>query len=397
MQRILNKLSFLVGDINILQNMPHTPVLPIFSDQVLDFLSKLSEILLHDSEAKKYTDIISYAFWIRRKSIEKEKKSYADDKCRIGRGIAFQIVPSNVPVQFAVSMTYSLIAGNMSVVRVSRKNFAQTEIICKAINKAIDECVYIKPYICMIKYEHDSEVTKALSAICDVRIIFGGNSTINNIRSIPVSPRCIELGFADRYSFAVIDSDEYLKVDPDVVATDFYIDTFYSDQNACSSSRLVIWTGNSISEARSRFWQYLRKEVQKKYTLNEISGSDKLLNTALLAINYPEIREIRNNNSIVRIELMDLYDGIMKYKGNSGYFFEYEADDLQKIIPILGKECQTITFLGNPLKEKINDIVIKNGVLGVDRIVPMGHSMDLSFVWDGYDLPIALSRVVSDL
>lgn len=32
---------------------------------------------------------------------------------------------------------------------------------------------------------------------------------------------------------------------------------------------------------------------------------------------------------------------------------------------------------------------------GVDRVVPMGKSMDFNLVWDGYDLIRSLSRKIS--
>jgi hypothetical protein len=34
------------------------------------------------------------------------------------------------------------------------------------------------------------------------------------------------------------------------------------------------------------------------------------------------------------------------------------------------------------------------GVPGVDRIVPVGKTMELSFIWDGYDMIETMSRVV---
>jgi hypothetical protein len=397
MRQELDKATFLVGSKEILMNMKNTPVLPIFSSEVIEFLSCLSEKLLHSSEAKKFPDVIAYAFWIRRKSLEQNRNIYKENKERIGRGISFQITPSNIPVQFAVSMTYSLVAGNMSVVRLSSKEFEQVNIICDTVNEVIKKFPQMSPYICMMRYDHDEAITACISEQCDIRMVWGGDDTINRIRNIPIQPRCIEIGFADRYSFAIIDSDYYLDTDYKVIATDFYNDTYYTDQNACSSSRLIIWTGSKIEKAKDIFWKHLKLEVDKKYKLNEISGSEKLLKTAVCALNHPQIREIREDNAIVRVELPVLYEDIMQHKGNSGYFFEYDTDNIEKIIPLLGKECQTITYLGDELKEQLHSLVIKNGVRGVDRIVLMGHSMDLSFVWDGYDLPIVLSRIVNDL
>ena len=37
---------------------------------------------------------------------------------------------------------------------------------------------------------------------------------------------------------------------------------------------------------------------------------------------------------------------------------------------------------------------IENGVRGVDRIVPLGKTMELEFFWDGLDMIDAMSRYV---
>lgn len=398
MQQEFENIIYLVGNEDILMKMEDTPALPIFSDKIVEFLINLSNELLHDNQAKKFGDIIAYAFWIRRASIESTYRKYAGEKSRIGRGMAFQVAPSNIPVQFAVSMTYALIAGNTSVIRVSRKIYQQVDIICSAINRVIREkCPELMPYICIMRYEHNDLITRWLSERCDIRMIWGGDNTINLIRQIPVQPRCIELGFADRYSLAVIDSDDYMKANYKVVADDFYNDTYYTDQNACSSTRLIIWTGDQIKKAKEVFWETLEVDVREKYKINDIVGSEKLLRTAVCASRHPGIKEIRKNNAIVRVELPQLYDDIMDYKGNCGYFFEYETNDLERVIPLLKKECQTITYYGKNMGDRLRSLVALYGVKGVDRIVPIGHSMDLSFVWDGYDLPIVLSRIVSNV
>lgn len=394
MQQVFDSISFLVGNREILEQMESVRVLPLFSDRVLHFFDCLSKSLMRSSEAKKYPDVIAYAFWIRRTSLEKVREQYRSDAQKMGRGVAFQIAPSNIPVQFAVSMTYVLTAGNASVVRISDKRFAQVDIICEAIASVLkDSCPEMAPYLCVIRYPHDDETTQVLTQMCDIRMIWGGNRTIAQIRKATINARCIDLGFADRYSIAVFDADDYLKKDVMPVAEDFYNDTYFSDQNACSSPRLIIWTGSRIAEAKEQFWSALQKVVSGKYQMDPICSSDKLLKTAVCAAQHPGIREVKTDNLLVRIELPALYEDIMEHKGNSGYFFEYETDNLQEIVPILKSDCQTIAYIGG-VENKLREIISDNGVKGVDRIVPVGHAADIAFVWDGLDLPNVLSRQI---
>ncbi len=396
MQQIFNNIKFIVGDADVLGNMEHVRALPLFSEMTLSFLDALSKGLMHHPDAKKYPDIIAFAFWIRKASLEKLAIQYKSNAQRIGRGTAFHIAPSNIPVQFAVSLVYALVAGNASIIRISNKSFEQVNIICSLIRDMIrDGYSQMAPYICIIRYDHSDEITQALTEACDVRLIWGGDNTIAAIRRTSIKPRCIDLGFADRYSVSIIDSDYYLSQNIDVLANDFYNDTYFSDQNACSSPRIVLWMGSSVIKAKELFWNALAKVVNEKYIMEPICCSDKLLRTAVVSAKYQGVKEIKNDNYIVRIEISQLYDDIMDYKGNCGYFFEYNVKDIQEIVPLLKKECQTITFIGD-IESEIRQVIDNYGVKGVDRIVPVGHAGDISFVWDGLDMPIVLSRQIGN-
>ena len=370
MQQSFNKINYIVGNKKLLSEINETKTLPLFSDLVVTFLSELSNKLLSNPAIKEYADVVSYAFWIRKASIEKEKKRYDLDK-KIGRGVALHIAPSNVPVAFAMSFTAALLAGNPCVVRVSAKEYEQVNIICSTINKIITTQIQaMSKYLIIIRYEHDEEITQALTDLCDIRVIWGGDRTINTIREALLPTRAIELTFADRYSIAIIDSDKYLESNLEKVAKDFYADTFFIDQNACSSPRLVIWTGGSIDKAKNLFWDYLKRLVDRDYSLQSVKVVDKLDSFCKLAAHNTGVKLLTENNSIYRVQLKDLANSIMEYKDNCGYFFEYEAKTLDEILPVLSKKCQTISYFGiDPIE--LRETVVDNGVKGGDRIVPM--------------------------
>lgn len=394
MQISSNDFEFLVGNYDTIVSMPNIPALPMFSGRAVEFLGALSREILKDKRTKQNVDVMSYAYWIRKASIEQVKEKHLDYKNRIGRGVAFHIAPSNVPVNFAVSMTSSLLAGNMSLIRVSNKKFEQVEIICDAMNKIlVSEFEDMKPYFCLFRYEHSERITQELSLICDVRIIWGGNRTIETIRKAAIPPRAIEMAFADRHSIAIINADEYLKRDAYEVARGFYTDTYYSDQNACSSPRLVVWLGQNIEQARKLFWKELEKLVLSDYEMKPIQAVDKYNSLCSFGMSKKGVHLVSHDNYIVRIEVEKLTADTMNYKNGGGYFFEYIAEDLNEIVPVLTKQCQTISILGID-KESVKEMVFDNGVRGVDRIVPVGQTMGLEFIWDGYKMIENMSRFV---
>ena len=77
--------------------------LPVYSEEAISFLSDFSEVLMKIPESRRYPDIMSVAFWCRKSNIIKLKNVRQDKEYRIGRGLAFHIAPSNVPVNFIFS------------------------------------------------------------------------------------------------------------------------------------------------------------------------------------------------------------------------------------------------------------------------------------------------------
>ncbi|SEW30988.1 Acyl-CoA reductase (LuxC) [Ruminococcaceae bacterium KH2T8] len=400
---LLDNITYLVGDKHQLTDSYSVPAFPVFSSTVVGFLSDLSKELLSHKNIRSHVDVMSYAYWIRKASLEKEKALYDLDH-RIGRGVAFHIAPSNVPVNFAVSMTSSLLAGNITIIRVSNKQFEEVDIICGAINRLLDCEAYadMKRRLCIVRYDHSDEITEYLSSICDVRIIWGGDRTIREIRRFPIPSRAIEMCFADRHSVAVIDPDAYMKMDLAEVANKFYTDTYYSDQNACSSPRIVVWTKGS-PEAKRRFWSALRDKVDREYDMNPIQAVDKqsifselAMKTGAISL-YPIAEDKHSYNKLFVVDVDSLsvsdHETVMDYKMGGGYFYQITITSLNDLVPILDKKCQTVAVLGID-KNDIVRFLMEKGVRGIDRVVNIGDTMGLEFVWDGYNMIETMSREV---
>jgi len=366
--------------------------LQIFDDKVISLLDALSRELI--KEGRGFPDVFTFGFWCRRASIEKMAAAYSG--CfRIGRGIVFHIAPANVAVNFAYSLVAGLLSGNSNIVRLPSKNFEQVKIIEGAMNTLLNkEYGHLKPYINFVRYEHDKNITDYLSLLCDTRIIWGGDGTVEEIRKSPLKPRAVELTFADRYSIVLINSDEYLRMDNKrKIAQDFYNDTYIFDQNACTSPKIVIWIGNSVNTARERFWSQLHEIVVEKYPLKPIQTVNKLNEFYKLAAFNDNLKLVSRDNYITRIELKILESNIIKYFYNSGYFFEYVASELYEILPVCGEKCQTLAYLGIE-RSMLMDLLKEQRPKGVDRVCKLGQTLNFSLVWDGYDLISSLSRVI---
>ncbi len=376
------------------------PLAP-FEDTVITFLDELSGLLIKHPQGRDFPEIISFGFYVRKSNIARLKRSYLDLKSNVGRGVSFHIAPSNVPINFAYSLLVGLLSGNACVVRVSSESFPQTDIVSNALCKLLDRLEFkeLKRYISIVRYEHDYEINNFFSNLCDVRVVWGGDNTIAEIRKSPLPPRSFDITFADRYSFCIIKAAEYLTIqDKKKIAFDFYNDTYLFDQNACSAPRLIYWVGDSkdILKAKEIFWKSLHEALlEKKYDIQLMTAVNKYSASCNAALDYDGVSlPIASDNLINRIELKSLYSDVTERTCAGGSYFEYSNQAPDKLLNFVSRKFQTLTYIGFKRDELVSFFAGK-GIVGLDRIVPCGRASEFALIWDGYDLIRHMSRVVS--
>ncbi len=72
---------------------------------------------------------------------------------------------------------------------------------------------------------------------------------------------------------------------------------------------------------------------------------------------------------------------------------EISIKNLNELSEIIDERCQTLTYFGFDVEE-LKNFVVSNKLRGIDRIVPIGRSLDMGVIWDGYDIIEHLSRIV---
>jgi hypothetical protein len=394
------KIQLMAGNDKFSEMPTLKPLVP-FDDSVITFLDKLSGLLMNHPQGRDFPEIITFGFYVRKSSITKLKRSYVDLKSNVGRGVSFHIAPSNVPINFAYSLLVGLLSGNACVVRVSSKSFPQTDIVSNAICKLLDrlEFAELKRYVSLVRYERDSEINNFFSNLCDVRVIWGGDDTIAELRKSPLPPRSFDITFADRYSFCIIKAPEYLNIQgKKKIAYDFYNDTYLFDQNACSAPRLIYWVGGSkdILKAKEIFWKSLHEVLlEKKYTIQSMTAINKYSASCNAVLDYNSVAlPIASDNLISRIELKSLYSDVTERTCAGGSYFEYSDQAPDKLLNFVSRKFQTLTYIGFKRGELVSFFAGK-GIVGLDRIVPCGRASAFGLIWDGYDLIRHMSRVVS--
>jgi len=384
-------IKYLVGN-NKISNQPSIP----FGINELKFLDDFSKILKSDKSTKNKSDILSFSFWCRKKNLIKLSNDIINKNLRVGIGLIFHITPSNVPTNFLFSLILGLITGNSNIIKVPQREFDEINVICNCLNKALKKNKKIQNRIAIVRY-NDDFFTRKFSSMCDGRMIWGGDNTIQNLRKIETKPRNRDINFADRYSFAIINAEQILKLNSNKLlnlTNSFFNDTYKFDQNACTSPHLIAWYGNKnkVSLAKNKFWNSLYEIVKNKYKITNFVANDKLNELYKLSIENDKLGKlISHENMIYRFQFDKVPLNNDKIRGKWGIFFETELKSFSKLNNFINEKYQTLTYFGFS-KKVLENLLFKNKFRGIDRIVPVGSSMNLSLIWDGYDLKNILTR-----
>ena len=374
-----------------------------FSDGILDFCARFSTALFRDGEARRYPELQALAFWMRKSELTRMKAEFeslqSEATLLMPRGLVFHVPPSNVDTIFIYSWILSVITGNTNVIRISDRAADASSVICRIFNVvAAESDPAVAQNTAMLRYGREQEITAAISAVADVRVIWGGDATVNTIRAIPLPPHGQELTFPDRYALAVLKASAYLDLDRagrEALAGQFYNDTFWFDQMACSSPRVVIWQGpkEHCERASAFFYDELEREVAKKQYALATGPKLSKLTFAYRAILDQPVTQYRQAGPECAVLTLEEVANLDREHCGGGLLFQAYANELNDIVPLIVRRDQTLTHFGFDGNELRQFAIALNG-RGIDRIVPMGHALNFNRFWDGYDLLREFTRTV---
>ncbi|HEX4229813.1 MAG TPA: acyl-CoA reductase [Bryobacteraceae bacterium] len=374
-----------------------------FGAGILDFCAHLSTALFRGAEARRHPALQALAFWMRKAELLRLKRDFealaTPNTLLAPRGLVFHLPPSNVDTIFLYSWILSALTGNANVVRMSERAAGPALVICRLFNEvAKDEDPLIACSTAILRYGHDREITAAISSQSDVRVIWGGDATVETIRTIPLPPHAQELTFPDRYSLSALHAAHYCELDQaarQTLATQFYNDMYWFDQMACSSPRLVIWAGSKsdITEASAEFYDYLAAEIERKqYSLATGPRLNKLTFAYRAVLDQPIAAVHDAGPECVVLELEEAAKLDRNHCGG-GLLFQARADRLLDIAPWIDRRDQTLTHFGFA-PEQLRELAVRLNGRGIDRMAPIGQALNFHRYWDGYDLLREFTKTV---
>jgi hypothetical protein len=373
-----------------------------FHPSIVDASVDFSQRIFHDPEARAYPELLALAYWMRKAEIvrltDQFRSLHLDNRVLTPRGLVFHLPPRNVDTIFVYSWLLAALTGNRSVIRLSPQRSASTSILLRLLRETLAAAAEpARGATTIVSYGHEEEPTEMLSALCDARVVWGGDQTVGIIRRSPLAPHAKEITFPDRYSLSTIQADAYADLPEekrDRLADQFFNDSFWFDQLACSSPRLVVWCGTASGTraASADFFPRVAACVERRrYVLPAAACMQKLLFACSAILDSP-VEECRRYKGLTVLTL-DSLAGFQRNHPGGGLFFEAHLESLLELTAFLGRRDQTLTWFGFT-PDDLHALARSLNGRAIDRIVPIGHALQFHRFWDGYDLLQEFCRCV---
>lgn len=359
--------------------------LPCYAPILMEFFAALSDALGRLSDAPNARAL---GFFLRSRALEQAVAIRQRDNLRAPRGLSFHVVPANVPMVAFHSAFASLLQGNPTIVRLSSRQLPEQQQVIKAINQLLSQNRWqsIAQRIRFIRFSHSDTLTTALSLQSRSRVIWGGDATIKQIRSYPLSPGALEVAFADRQSMAVLDEYNIRQMPGHSVQLQLKQlaqDISQFAQQSCSSPGVLVWLGSDSS---------LRKKIFAKiaeYIDSSICSGSTQLTLLQKASLDGLIKGYQSAHNIGWGELKSLAQ-LPPRKGGTLYWSQFESIEEFFNQPINYQTCVVVGGSREAMKEQL----AQSASIMIDRVVAPGQALAFDWLWDGVDLLSVLSRVV---
>jgi hypothetical protein len=371
--------------------------------RIRDFLVAFSRRLLRPDLARRFPELGSLGFFLRRGELAKAVERLGDGaggQRLLPRGLVLHFPPANVDTIFVYSWALSALAGNRNIVRISPRSAGAATAVLDALNEVLaDADPVVAQTQRMVTYERDDATTAALSTGCDLRVIWGGDRSVTEIRRHPIPPLARDLPFPDRSSFAAVSVAGWQAATPEqrrAAAEGFANDVFWFDQAACSSPRNLFWVGPEAAGdiARAEFMRLLAEVVaQQGWAVDAAMAVEKHVATYGLAATGAASRVVFAGNALASVDLAGPHAVQRQWLG-AGTICHLPAAELADLVPAIERRDQTFVQFGFTLAE-LDRFVTAVAGRGVDRIVPFGSALTFAGIWDGYDLLHEFTRITT--
>ncbi len=364
----------------------------------IDKLVKLSNSIKDLAVYQKDSDLLALSVFSFE--LVEQFHTWFKEKSQIyfGKGTTFHIPSGNIPLMPFYSWLPSYLAGNPNIVRISRR-LDDTYIgrLVDLIDKVIGPIDGKMNIFYSSKYSE--QLTLIASKVCKVRIVWGSYSTISTIRSKYPTEAVIDLCFPTRHSVSIIDVGNYSELDNtgrNLLCRRYIDDTIQFTFKACSSPHYTYWLGRK-SEKYLLVLDFLERisgMIARSETEMGVMSTNNFLDNQSNLLQRTKCKPIQliAGKSIYYISSKEV-PSISKEQMDCHVYF-INADYEEEIVNTWPSDIQTLSLI-NPMDYDFAvKISNKLGSKTPDRIIPIGHALKFSLLWDGQHFLETLTRQV---
>jgi hypothetical protein len=373
-------------------------VAPVYSPARLDLVASVSAAILKQGAGRASPAVTHFAYWTRRQALRALAASSVARKpaqcVARPRGLAFHLPPQNVETVFLYSWVISFLCGNANLVRLPTElGEGMTRLLGQFLS-ALDASGDTSQHF--VRYPADEAINRRLSAVCDARVVWGGDAKVAAFAPLPLRSGGKAIWFGDRRSLAIVNGEAVGQLSADGrrdVAERLHNDVFVFDQMACSSPLRLFVVGEEAAcgDAVRGLLDDLSEVAVRRGSIPATGHViRKMVESMSLAAEGYARKVERHSNSLTTLTV----DRPSRYSTVGGGFLEvaYVAG-LNAIAPTLEENVQTIVHFGFT-QEDLGAFAEEIPALSVARIVPVGEALDFDAIWDGYDLTAELTRLL---
>lgn len=369
-----------------------------FCDRRVEALNDIANKLMRSPLSAGAPQVLALGFWLRKsavKQVQRDLLPQLPDCYCVPRGLAFHLPPANVDTLFAYSWALSFLAGNKNVVRLPSSLNPVAEHLVQTIIEVLEEQDLADSQL-FVFFEKTSNLVKEISAISDLRVIWGGDAKVLNVSKNPVRPDGLSIGFSDRKSLSIISARGFEEADMETrqeVARKLYNDLYWFDQLGCGSPRALVWIGDN-SDLRDSLYKMLQQVVLEKNETIEtgVAISKFVFSNEMAGVGVcNQVQQYSNELTILKAEVQA---GLLDNTHGGGILFDCRCETVDQISCLIQPNLQTITHFGLSVDEmeSLKSVVCGHGGY---RIVPIGNALSFSPIWDGMNLVAMFTRLVT--
>ena len=370
-----------------------------FAAQRVDLVAGVAETLLGPRRLAASGPAAHFAFWTRRAALAKLAASFAarvpQNTLARPRGLVFHLPPQNVETVFLYSWVLSYVAGNANIVRlpheISARMRAIVDLFLERLEVAGDDLQ------AFVHYPSQGDLGAKISALSDARVVWGGDAKVALFAPLPLRNGGKSIWFGDRFSFSTINGPALDQLDDaalKALARKLHNDIFVFDQMACSSPHALYVVGDAA--AHSAAVRRLLDASALEGTMDDPAGRVGHAIGKMTAAFYAAANGRASSVHWQNTQLTSVIASTplrQDTRVGGGFLSVVFVRSLAEVASFIHESDQTITYFGWERGE-IETIAASRAGPGVSRWAPIGTALDFDFIWDGYDIPFELTRLV---